>query len=129
MFAFGNTLTLDQANVVESWEEIHHYNSGAKPTRGGAFLPNRFGLCDMHGNLGEWCSDWYQVDYYSQSPKVDPTGPDYNRYKNKTGLKKVVRGGYYLNRANECRSSIRESREKDDTSHLEMTGFRVVCEE
>ena len=35
MFAFGNTLTLDQANVVESWEEIHHYNSGAKPTRRG----------------------------------------------------------------------------------------------
>ena len=52
----------------------------------GKFNPNSFGLYDMTGNVCEWCADWYQADYYKNSPGIDPKGPD-------KGTHKVLRGG------------------------------------
>ena len=54
----------------------------------GTKKPNAWGIYDMHGNVSEWCQDWYQSNYYEISPAVDPPGPA-------TGSYHVHRGGSY----------------------------------
>ncbi|HVX16294.1 MAG TPA: formylglycine-generating enzyme family protein [Pirellulales bacterium] len=85
----------------------------------GRFRPNAFGLYDMHGNVTEWCSDYYDDDYYSKSPEDDPQGPQ-------TGKDHVLRGGGWYNVAARVRSSDRLSARADRRFH--MWGFRIVCE-
>ncbi len=62
--------------------------------------PNAWGLYDMHGNVLEWCSDWFDTDYYKTSPASDPTGP-------KSVSHRVLRGGDWSRHASYCRSAFR----------------------
>jgi len=79
--------------------------------------PNALGLHDMSGNAIEWCQDWYGEDYYSASPKDNPTGPP-------AGQKRVLRGGDYGRDSKELRNAQRKS---DDADILDGNyGFRLV---
>jgi formylglycine-generating enzyme required for sulfatase activity len=80
--------------------------------------PNGFGLYDMHGNVWEWCRDWYSEDYYSQSAIEDPRGPN-------NGSFRVLRGGSWVDLASGCRSAYR-SRYTPDNLRGSRIGFRVV---
>jgi len=86
-------------------------NCPRKPGPVGQKRPNPWGLCDVYGNVWEWCNDFYQEDYYPQSPEKDPRGP-------KSGETRVLRGGGWSSRADECRSSYR---------NYEDPGYRDVC--
>lgn len=79
--------------------------------------PNALGLCDMHGNAAEWCSDWYDPKYYAKSPRFDPTGPD-------RGESRVRRGGA-CNRGEHLRAADRLS--YPPTDRVSLLGFRVAA--
>jgi formylglycine-generating enzyme required for sulfatase activity len=86
--------------------------------------PNAYGLYDMFGNAAEWCNDWYDEEYYASvlgtsnaSAKLNPQGPDKGKFK-------VNKGGSYLYRAKNLRSSFRQFKDPGD---LNMDiGFRCV---
>ncbi len=82
------------------------------------FSPNAWGLYDMHGNVAEWVSDYYDEFYYAGSPGDDPKGPERMRSVH------VARGGSYLETADMCRSARRKSARVE--TRAPDLGFRVV---
>ena len=92
-------------------------NSGNQTHPVGEKRPNAWGFYDMHGNVLEWCSDWYDSDYYGSSPSADPTGPS-------TGSNRVIRGGSWDLNAGLCRSANRNGRRPD--RRYDSLGFRVA---
>jgi len=92
--------------------------------------PNGWGLYDMHGNVWEWCQDWFDDGYYARSPVDDPTGPP-------AGSRHVIRGGGWLkggngvdrdggwgNLAGSCRSANRNRLQA--SYRIVNLGFRVA---
>ena len=85
--------------------------------RVGRYPANAWGFFDMHGNVGEWCADWYGKDYYRISPRRSPEGPA-------QGNGRVVRGGSWIASGRLCRSAQRVS--STPGSHYNFVGFRVA---
>ena len=85
----------------------------------GNFKKNGFGLYDMHGNAWQWCSDWYDKDYYANSPKTDPQGPN-------EGDGRVMRGGGWNFHPVNFRSALRCGGGPGNRHNF--IGFRVIVE-
>jgi len=119
-FNTGDTITTDQAN----YNGTDQFNIGSKtgkyrnePTPVGSFAPNAWGLYDMHGNMEEWCWDWFgeyqsgaQTDPAASSPESEP--------------ERVIRGGSYRSGDYSLRSAERQ-RLPPSTGAI-ARGFRVV---
>jgi uncharacterized protein (TIGR02996 family) len=88
-----------------------------RPCPVGSYPANGFGLFDMHGNVEEWCLDWYDRDYYKRSSKRDLQGPD-------KGDGRVMRGGSWL-KEEVCARSAARSQMQPATHHY-TSGFRVA---
>jgi len=93
------------------------YPPGTKPVA--RKQANSWGLYDMHGNVYEWCRDWYKDDYYgdAQRPTVDPEGPSTRNFR-------VIRGGRWFNSAGFVRSAHRNMRSPGN--RIDDLGFRLV---
>lgn len=117
-FPWGNTIDWNHANYASLWvgtpaapafpyDLAPHmgydpaYDNGATPYTSpvGSFAPNGYGLCDMAGNVQEWCWDWYGTPYAGGS---DPRGPA-------SGTTRVIRGGLWFQYASLCRCANRSN--------------------
>ena len=118
-FNTGNSLNISQArfrNPNLSGEQAFTSDRGTVPV--GSYAPNEFGLYDMHGNVSEWCSDYWKEDYETDV-QTDPKGP-------LTGKNYVVRGGGWFTKGVECRSACRQNFASNYM--FSDLGFRLVCD-
>jgi len=117
VFHFGDTSNGREANckgTIPYGTEEKGPNL-ERPTVVGSYRPNSFGLYDMHGNVWQWCADWFGADYYAASPPNDPQGPD-------SGTVRVFRGGSWNNRPGVSGSGIRSW----SGIRAYYTGFRLA---
>ncbi len=96
-----------------------------RPTQVGSYPCNAFGLYDMHGNVMEWCADFWDSFYYARSPLEDPPGP---KKEDPNGqFAHVFRGGPWAFGAGTCRAAWRGDYRIPD-EELDTIGFRLVLE-
>jgi formylglycine-generating enzyme required for sulfatase activity len=116
-FSFGDEVTVEQVNYNGSFSYTNEaqgkYREKTVPVK---TLPlNTWGLYEMHGNVWEWCSDWFKV--YDFAKVIDPLGPS-------DGSKRVLRGGSWGSSATYTRSAYRDS--IDPNATFEFIGFRLA---
>jgi formylglycine-generating enzyme required for sulfatase activity len=100
------------------WPIMNGYDDGyARTAPVGSFESNPWGLHDMIGNVWEWTADWYDSNYYQNSPSRNPTGPTSGQYR-------VIRGGSWLDAPQFVRSAVRVW--LTPTNRYAIVGFRCA---
>ena len=111
LFAWGDDLPQSRPDYERRWR------TGPEPVA--TQPPNPYGLYDISENVHEWCSDWFQADYYTDSPERNPKGPD-------TGERKASRGGSWRHHIKISRCAARAS--IPPAFQYADYGFRVACD-
>jgi formylglycine-generating enzyme required for sulfatase activity len=111
-FPWGNEPPQTLPNYTTRWQ--------TGPELVARYAPNTFGLYNVCDNVHEWCSDWYDANYYTASPDRNPRGPE-------QGNRKVSRGGSWRHHVKVARCSARSSIPPE--FHYADYGFRVACSE
>ncbi len=121
-FYTGDALTTHQANYngTRPYEKCPPGSYLNRPTNVASYPSNEWGIYDMHGNVWEWCSDFYSTDYYERCVEkgmvTNPQGP-------MDGTRRVLRGGSWGSGPMGCRSALRGS---GNPWNRHRRGFRVI---
>jgi sulfatase modifying factor 1 len=113
-FPWGNEPPQSSPDYATRWQ--------SRPEPVALSIPNAFGLYDMCDNVHEWCSDWYDPDYYAVSPERNPRGPVLSSL---SAPRKSSRGGSWRHAVKVSRCAARSSIPPD--FHYADYGFRVAC--
>jgi sulfatase modifying factor 1 len=111
LFPWGDDAPQSLPNYGQRWK------TGPEPVA--RSTPTAFGLYDICQNVHEWCSDWYQPDYYAASPERNPRGPE-------SGERRASRGGSWRHHIKVTRCAARSSIPPE--FQYADYGFRVACD-
>jgi formylglycine-generating enzyme required for sulfatase activity len=121
-FHYGNESSIGTSNVKalivpSGYGTAPKFKELGRTAKVGSYPPNDWGLFDMHGNVEEWCDDWYDKESYANAPREDPKGAN-------EGLYKVARGGSWLVNDVNCRAASRIFHMPREAKYY--GGFRVA---